>query len=136
MAEEKTRWSDLQQAALGAQRQAYAPYSNYPVGAAVLGDDGQIYTGCNVENASYGLTVCAERNAIAAAIASGVRTIAAVMVCSDGETAATPCGACRQVIAEFTTGCPIVCLSSEGDRIETSVAELLPRAFAPRVFQA
>ena len=136
MAVEQTKWADLQQAALRAQRQAYAPYSNYRVGAAVLGDDGQIYTGCNIENASYGLTVCAERNAIGAAIACGVRAIEAVMVYSDGAAAATPCGACRQVIAEFPTNCAVLCVSSDGDRLETSVGELLPHAFAPRVLQA
>lgn len=136
MTMEQPRWAELQQAALVAQQQAYAPYSNYRVGAAVLGDDGQIYSGCNVENASYGLTVCAERNAIGAAVASGVRAVEALMVYSDGQTAATPCGACRQVIAEFTTSCPILCVSSEGNRVETSISELLPHAFAPRVLQA
>lgn len=130
--EPKGGWQPLLEAARRAQARAYAPYSNYRVGAAILGNDGQIYTGCNVENASYSLCICAERNAIFAAVASGVHTLLAVAVYSDGPSAATPCGACRQVISEFATNCAIVCLSSSGARVQTSVCELLPHAFGPK----
>src|SRR5438067_12273423 len=94
------QWQRLADAAKAASAHAYCPYSGYAVGAAVLADDGSIASGCNVENASFGLTVCAERNAIFRAIADGAKTIVALALHTPTPEVATPCGACRQVIAE------------------------------------
>ena len=118
----------LIEAAHRAQAQAYAPYSNFAVGAAVLGADGRVFLGCNVENSSFGLTVCAERNAVAAALVAGTRP-AAVAVVVNGKPVA-PCGACRQVLAEFDPGMPVVLASTtDGHREVTSLETLLPGAF-------
>ncbi|WP_395088231.1 cytidine deaminase [Armatimonas sp.] len=117
--------------ALHARENAYAPYSNYGVGAAVSTDIG-VFSGCNVENASYGLCNCAERTAIFSAVAAGARTITAVVVATrDG---GSPCGACRQVLAEFAEpDCPVVCVNETGYVIfQTTVGALLPAAFTPR----
>jgi cytidine deaminase len=105
---------------------AYAPYSNFAVGAALLAADGRIFVGCNVENISYGLTNCAERVAIGAAVAAGVREFRAVAVVADTRVPISPCGACRQVLAEF--GVPEVILANKTERIEFRLDELLPRA--------
>src|SRR5471030_1443505 len=93
--------SALIAAATAAHERAYAPYSRFPVGAALLGASGRIHNGCNVENASYGLTSCAERNAVFGAVAAGERTFLAVAVVTAAETLTPPCGACRQVLVEF-----------------------------------
>lgn len=120
----------LEEAACKAREQAYAPYSNFLVGAAVEGGSGTVYTGANVENASYGLTICAERAAIAQAVSAGERVIRAVAVCT--ENGVTPCGACRQVIREFAvTECPVYILDAQGGSRATSVAALLPQSFGP-----
>ena len=126
--------------AAAAAANAHCPYSNYPVGAAVLADggaiadvDGAVFVGCNVENASYGLTVCAERNAVFAAIAAGAKRIKAVAIAAgSAEATATPCGACRQVLAEFCApDAPVFCAAPDGGIIlETTVGALLPAAFA------
>ena len=122
----------LRNMAFAIRANAYAPYSNYAVGAAVQTADGRLFGGCNVENASYGLTCCAERNAVFAAIAAGAREIDAVaVVTKDG---GSPCGACRQVLAEFApkNGDPLrVSLLNESGEIvtETTIRELLPLAF-------
>jgi len=115
-------------AARAVRARAHAPYSRFRVGAAVLDERGRIHTGCNVENASYGLTVCAERNAIAAAVAAGARRIRAVAVVS--ASAVTPCGACRQVIAELATASTAVLIASPKALVsETTLHALLPDAF-------
>ncbi len=118
--------NDLVELAWKAREAAYAPYSNFAVGAALLAEDGRVFQGCNVENISYGLTNCAERVAIGAAVAAGVRKFAAVAVVADTGVPISPCGACRQVLAEF--GVPKIILSNRGESMEFTLEELLPRA--------
>ncbi len=109
---------------------AYAPYSGFRVGAALLGQDGSVHTGCNVENASYGLTICAERTALASAVASGVREFRSVAIVSSGPEAVPPCGACRQVLAEFSPDLEVVSATGS-DRRRWTLRELLPEPFEP-----
>lgn len=119
----------LVEAAREAQRNAHAPYSGFAVGAALLSGDGRVFVGSNVENASYGLSVCAERNAIARAIVEGVRDFAMMAVVTDSDEPTMPCGVCRQVIWEFSHDLPIIIESRDGRRVETSIRELFPRPF-------
>ena len=114
-------------AAREARKRAYAPYSNFAVGAAALGDDGKIYAGANVENASYGLSLCAERAAAAAAVAGGARPISAVAVYS--EPPASPCGACREVIAELGPQADVIWEDGRGGYVIRKIEELLPERF-------
>jgi len=126
--------ADLLQAACDARRQAHAPYSNFKVGAAVRAIDGRIFAGCNLESAAYPLSVCAERNALAAAVIAGVRHILEVVVVVDAPKPAAPCGGCRQVIAEFADGdCRIHAanLSDETQSFTHTLDELLPSRFDP-----
>jgi len=122
-------WSALHERALLAAAAAYAPYSRFQVGAALLTEDGRIFSGCNVENASFGLTVCAERNAVFAAVAAGARRFAALVVVTSSPLPVTPCGACRQVLHEFPPSFAVRCYGQAGDELVTSCEELLPRAF-------
>jgi cytidine deaminase len=118
--------------ALEAQASAYCPYSNFAVGAAVLTCNGLIFRGCNVENASYGLTICAERNAIAAAVSAGQLNLIAVVVVTNSPKPARPCGACRQVISEFSIADSptiIVSISKTGEGVEENINTLLPAQF-------
>jgi cytidine deaminase len=124
-------WDALEREATAARSRAYAPYSRYTVGAALLGEDDRVYSGANVENASYGLCSCAERSAVAAAINAGVRRFRAIVVATGGPRAAAPCGICRPVLAEFAPSFPVRCISDGGDRLDTSVDALLPHAFGP-----
>jgi cytidine deaminase len=117
-------------AAREAKGRAYAPYSRFHVGAAVLAR-GAMYTGVNVENASYPLTVCAERNAVAAAVAAGETRIDAVAVSADADDPTPPCGGCRQVLNEFGPDMLVVCEGSSGRRSDWVLANLLPNAFGP-----
>lgn len=126
------QWQRLYEAALAAQKNAYAPYSKFPVGAAFLMDSGEVYAGCNVENASNGATVCAERTAIGNAVAHGERRPVALAVVTNLEAPAAPCGICRQVLAEFADDLPILMSNPEGDREFTTLDELLPHRFGPR----
>jgi cytidine deaminase len=124
----------LVSAARAATTHAYVPYSNFPVGAAVLTDSGEIISGVNIENASYGLTVCGERVAVQTAAALGHRSILAVAVSAPRASGTTPCGACRQVLNEFKPedGDMLVILDGEDGPIVHPLGELLPRAFGPR----
>lgn len=122
---------ELGEAARAVQPHAHAPYSNFKVGAAVRSASGRIYVGCNVENASYGATVCAERNAIGAMVAAGETELAAVAVFTEADTATMPCGLCRQVLREFAEDAPILALTPSA-RKQTTLAELLPEAFVFR----
>ncbi|MEC0235548.1 cytidine deaminase [Paenibacillus kribbensis] len=122
----------LIQEALEARKQAYIPYSNFQVGAAVLGNDGTIYSGCNVENASYGLCNCAERTAIFKMVSEGCRKIDAIAVVADTEGPVSPCGACRQVISEFAHSDTKIYLTNlHGNTEEWTMEKLLPGAFRP-----
>jgi cytidine deaminase len=111
------------------RRKAYAPYSGLSVGAAVIDASGNMYVGCNVENASYGLTQCAERNAVAAATAAGHRDISVCIVIADTEEPITPCGACRQVLAECNLDMHVVCATTNGVQDMYILRDLLPKAF-------
>ncbi len=117
-------------AARTAQAHAYAPYSNFRVGAALESHDGAVFSGCNVENASYGLTICAERAAICAAVSAGVTRFRRAVVVSDVDPPAAPCGACRQVLAEFGLDLPIDGVGSRGT-VRWRLSDLLPVAFGP-----
>ena len=112
-----------------ARRRAHAPYSGFAVGAAIEADDGRIVVGCNVENASFGLGVCAERVAVAAAVSRGVSGWRRIAVVADSTEPAAPCGACRQVLAEFCDELEIVLADSNGVRMVTQLSELLPLPF-------
>lgn len=122
----------LEKAARRAAQTSYSPYSHFPVGAAVLASSGRIFTGCNVENASYGLCNCAERTAIFTAISSGEHGIDAVVVYTPTSTASSPCGACRQVINEFGSKAIVISVCDGADRIESNLGKLLPAAFGPQ----
>ena len=120
----------LRQAAAAAGKNAYAPYSGFAVGAAIEGESGTIYSGCNVENASFGLTVCAERVAIFQAVASGEKKLRCLLVLADADSPVSPCGACRQVMHEFGVEEVVMC-NTRGDSRAVLLKELLPYAFGP-----
>lgn len=130
---EQTQAIDLMESARKATEQSYAPYSKFPVGAALLSSDGRVFTGCNVENASYPLSVCAERVAIGVAVASGCTEIVAVAVSAPLVASVTPCGGCRQVLNEFKPVAADMDIVLEGDNdIEiVPLSSLLPRSFGP-----
>jgi cytidine deaminase len=120
----------LIQDAINARESAYVPYSKFKVGAALLSDDGIVYKGCNIENASFGLTNCAERTAVFKAVSEGKRTFSAIAIVADTDGPVSPCGACRQVLAEFLDQNSKVFLSNlNGNIHETTVQDLLPGAF-------
>jgi cytidine deaminase len=119
----------LLEAAKAAQQRAYAPYSGFPVGAAVLTDAGEVFEGCNVENASFGLTICAERVAVLSAVAAGARKLRAVGLVT--VIPATPCGACRQVLNEFGPDLDVIMAGPDGQPEVVPLRELLPRSFGP-----
>lgn len=125
----KNTKDELVKAATEVRERAYAPYSNFKVGAAVRTKDGKIYTGCNVESASYGLTVCAERVAIWKAVSEGEKEFEQVAVVADTEELTPPCGVCRQIIWEFGGDIPITFANLKGDTETVKMSELLPRAF-------
>lgn len=118
----------LIQRARDVRTRAFAPYSKFAVGAALLDSEGSIHTGCNVENISYGLTLCAERGAVMAAIAAGRRSFVALAIVADSDIPLSPCGACRQFLAEFAPDLPIVSANLQGVHELLSLSTLLPRA--------
>ena len=124
--------AELLSAAAEVRANAWAPYSGFKVGAAILDGAGRVHVGCNVENASYGLSVCAERHAIAAAVAAGGRDFKAVVVVTPTSPPATPCGACRQVLAEFGDF-SVILANPQGERRVSSAVDLLPEAFTPEI---
>ncbi|WP_163102866.1 cytidine deaminase [Peribacillus alkalitolerans] len=119
--------------AIEASKQAYVPYSKFHVGAALLSESGKIYKGCNIENASYGLTNCAERTAIFKAVSEGEKKFKAIAIVGDTEGPISPCGACRQVLAEFLDADSVVILTNmKGNTKETTIEELLPGFFSSK----
>ena len=124
--------SDLIKIATRARNQSVAPFSSFLVGAAVRTGEGKVYTGCNVESASYGLTVCAERVAIWKALSEGERNFTELAVVADTDSLTPPCGTCRQIIWEFCKKATIVLANLHGDREIVSIGDLLPRAFDAR----
>jgi cytidine deaminase len=123
---------ELLAAATAAHLRAYCPYSHYRVGAAIRTESGAVIVGCNVENAAYPLGSCAEAGAIAAMVAAGERSIAEIVVVTDGDTPGTPCGGCRQRLREFAAaGVPVHCVSASGATLTMTMAELLPHSFGP-----
>lgn len=129
-------WPELRRLAEQAAAAAYAPYSHFHVGAALLAEDGRTFAGCNVENASFGLTVCAERTAIFSAVSARARRFGALVVVTSNVAPVTPCGACRQVLHEFQPTFEVRCYGQNGAELITSTAELLPRAFVSTDFHA
>lgn len=125
--------SELEELAIEARRRSYSPYSRFAVGAAIRLGDGRVFTGANVENASYGLAICAERTAIFAAVnAGGAHDLAEVVVYTEATPPASPCGACRQVLAEFArdpSAVTVTALNGAGDRKRWTLAQLLPDGF-------
>jgi cytidine deaminase len=126
--EERWSYEGLVAQALAARENAYVPYSNYKVGAALLAKSGQVYTGCNVENAVYPLTICAERVAVAKAVSEGERSFIAIAVVT--ENGGSPCGSCRQVLREFGEKIVVLIADLTGKYRETRVADLLPDSFS------
>jgi cytidine deaminase len=119
-------------AAEAIRKQAHVPYSHFAVGAAILADDGQIYAGCNVENAAYPLGNCAEASAIAAMVGAGAKRIETIYVTGPGRDPVTPCGGCRQRIREFADlSVPVISHGVEGEALRVTLAELLPHSFGP-----
>lgn len=122
--------SQLIEQAIAVTRMAYVPYSNYRVGAALLASDGTVYTGCNVESASYGMTICAERTALVKAISEGQRSFDLVVVAT--ENGGSPCGACRQLLFEFSREMRVVCVNFAGQiTIDEPLDRMLPYGFGP-----
>ena len=120
--------------ALEVREHAYAPYSHFKVGAALLGESGRVYLGCNVENSSYGLCVCAERSAIARAVADGERRFKGIVIATQSEPPSPPCGMCRQTLVEFARRMPVLLVNDKGQRLEFNLDELFPMSFTNDYF--
>jgi len=124
-------YQDLVEKAAQAKKEAYAPYSNFRVGAALMTEDGEIFTGCNIENVSYSLTNCGERTAVFKAVSEGKRKFKAIAISTDTKEITSPCGPCRQVLLEFGENIDVVMANVSGDYKVCKVKELLPLAFSP-----
>ena len=120
---------DLIKKALKARENSYSPYSQFAVGAALEAEDGTIYTGCNVENASYGLSVCAERTALVKAVSEGAKKFKRLAIVADTEKPVTPCGMCRQMLMEFSPEMELILTTTKGKSETVILSKLLPRAF-------
>lgn len=127
--------AELLSAAIKARERAYAPYSGFKVGAALRGSVGEIFSGCNVENASYGLTICAERTLVSTAVAAGVITFTQMVIVADSETPCPPCGACRQFLFEFAPSLELWVANLSGESKFYRLCDLLPEAFGPAFIQ-
>ena len=125
------RLPELREAAAGAMANAYAPYSEFRVGAALLGEDGSVTTGCNVENAAYPSGICAERAAVTAAVARGVRRFARLVIATEADAPTPHCGLCRQVLVEFAPALDVVSFTSTGASARWNLRDLLPHPFTP-----
>ena len=121
--------------ALDARRNAYTPYSGFSVGAALLCADGTVFTGCNVENAAYGSTICAERTALVKAISEGQRKFTAIAIAGSGDDFCWPCGSCRQMLFEFAPDLRVLAVRRDGQFEVSSLNDLLPHAFGPAVLK-
>jgi len=126
----------LVELALSARLKAYAPYSKYKVGAALLTEDGRVYTGCNVENSSYGITICAERTAVANAVGDGHRRFKAVAVVTASSPPGPPCGICRQTLAEFTPEMTVILANTRGEVRKTKLSKLYPDHFSAEFLES
>lgn len=124
-------WTTLTERAMGAMERAYAPYSGFRVGAALLAADGSVTEGSNVENAAYPAGICAERAAVAAAVTRGVRSFRAIVIATEADSPAPPCGMCRQVLMEFAPELELLSVTRGGAEARWTMAELLPHAFTP-----
>ena len=122
---------ELMQKAVSMLDMAYMPYSHFPVGAALECDDGTVYTGCNIENAAYGATICAERTAICKAVSEGHRRFRRIVIAGKSQQFCVPCGTCRQVLREFAPEIEVVCLNGAGEARRFTLPELPPYSFGP-----
>lgn len=121
--------SELFAIAREAAKNAYVPYSHFPIGAALECSDGTVFTGCNIENAAYGSTICAERTAIVKAVSEGRRDFVQIAISGEGNGYCMPCGSCRQVMSEFAPDMRVLCSKAGGDYVSYSLRELLPHTF-------
>ncbi len=131
MVSKKQKYRQLAQIAGEAKKQAYAPYSDFRVGAALLTKDGRVFTGCNIENSSYSLTICAERTAAFKAVSEGARDFVAIAIASDEKGFTPPCGACRQVLLDLAGNVDFVMTNSKNELKIVKLKSLLPKAFTP-----
>ena len=123
---------ELMDRAFSMLEKAYVPYSNYPVGAAILCSDGSVFTGCNVENAAYGDCICAERTAAVKAVSEGHQDFETIAICCGTEHYASPCGSCRQFLNEFNPNMTVLCARGDGAFLSYQLSELLPCGFGPK----